>query len=361
MTRHFEDERRLKKVHFLVPGPIDTLTGGFIYDRKMVEVLRIDGMLGTLIELDGPYPLGDEELRRRAETALEALPSGGLLIIDGLAYTALDPVLDRTRSHSKIIVLVHHLLGDETGLRKEVSEKLLTAETRALRKASGIITTSSTTKNRLLTLDNSVRHLKSIYPGVEQIAPHPVPRKQDNGAPCSLLSVGILVPRKGHDLLINALAGLEDLPWRLTIVGEARDKDYARLLQQQISDAGLADRITLSGMSSDAELQEHYRSADLFVLASRHEGFGIALAEAVSYGLPILSTTAGAIPEAVPEEARLLVPPDDVPALQTALRQLLEDGASLATVRAGAEQAAQSVRNWTDAQSEFIDLVKELV
>ena len=123
-----------------------------------------------------------------------------------------------------------------------------------------------------------------------------------------------MVPRKGYDLLVEALAGLIDLPWTLTIVGDCgRDPATAARLKADIARHRLAPRVTHRRMRCRIErLAELYASSDLFVLPSRHEGFGMAYAEAIAYGLPVIGTTAGAIPETVPAQAGVLVPPDDV-------------------------------------------------
>ena len=169
-----------------------------------------------------------------------------------------------------------------------------------------------------------------------------------------LLSVGTLVPRKGHDLLIAALAILQNLPWRLTILGDSeRDPSTTAALRRAIAKAGLGERIALVGAVSPSELQQHYIAADLFVLASRHEGYGMAYAEAIAHGLPVIGTTAGAIPEAVPEGAGVLVPPEDVPALAAALRRLLSDSAARYGLAQVARQAAPRLPRWRDSAALF--------
>src|SRR6185503_6093571 len=123
-----------------------------------------------------------------------------------------------------------------------------------------------------------------------------------------LLAVGSVVPRKGYDVLVAALATLADLPWRLTIVGDCtRDAAAAGGLRQAITGARLDDRVILAGAVPPAQLAAHYGAADVFVLPSRHEGYGMAFAEAIAHGLPVVGTTAGAIPETVPAGAGVLV------------------------------------------------------
>jgi glycosyltransferase involved in cell wall biosynthesis len=161
------------------------------------------------------------------------------------------------------------------------------------------------------------------------------------------LSVGSLVPRKGHDVLVSALAKVADLDWRLTIVGP-RDRDPATTaqLEAQIAALGLARRITLAGAVTPDRLAEFYAAADVFVLASRFEGYGMAFAEAASCGLPMIGTATGAIPDMIRPGAGLLVPPDDIEALAAALRRLITDRALREHLAAAALAAADRLPTW---------------
>ena len=173
------------------------------------------------------------------------------------------------------------------------------------------VVATSTTTAETLTRDYAVPSDRLVVapPGTDPAAP-----AARCGNPPHILSLGSVTPRKGHDLLVAALTSLTHLPWRCTIAGSHdRAPETARRLRAQIETAGLANRILLPG---EVETVENlYADADLFVLASRHEGFGMAYAEALIRGLPVIGTTAGAIPAVVPEAAGALVPPDDGPAL----------------------------------------------
>src|SRR5262249_3492611 len=165
--------------------------------------------------------------------------------------------------------------------------------------------------------------------------------RREKGSSIALLSVGILVPRKGHELLVAALSSLEDLPWRLTIVGDrTRDAQAAARLDADILRHGLASRITIESAVPEEHLAELYRAADVFVLASLYEGYGMAFAQAIAYGVPVIGTTAGAIPETVPAGSGLLVPPGDSSALAAALRLVISDEAERARPAAHARAAA---------------------
>jgi glycosyltransferase involved in cell wall biosynthesis len=175
----------------------------------------------------------------------------------------------------------------------------------------------------------------------------------------ALLAVGAVVPRKGYDLLVAALARLEHLRWRLAIVGDCgRSPDTSRRLEADIARFGLAERIRLRGALTPDELASLYAASDLFVLPSRFEGYGMAFAEAIAHGLPVVGTRAGAIPDTVPSDAGVLVPPDDVEALAVALRRLIEDPHERARLAAGARAA--TFPTWQEQAALFSGVLDRL-
>jgi glycosyltransferase involved in cell wall biosynthesis len=141
-------------------------------------------------------------------------------------------------------------------------------------------------------------------------------------------------------VLVAALGRIRHLPWRLVIAGDrGRHPATAARLAADIAALGLTDRIELRGALLEDALGALYAASDLFVLPSHHEGYGMAYAEAMVHGLPVIGTTAGAIPETVPPQAGVLVPPDDVAALAAALRELIESAPERERLAAGARAA----------------------
>jgi glycosyltransferase involved in cell wall biosynthesis len=162
------------------------------------------------------------------------------------------------------------------------------------------------------------------------------------------------VPRKGYDVLLAALAQVRDLSWRLTIVG-ARDRSPATAAEVDaaVAELDLAHRVNLAGVVSPERLAALYAEADVFVLPSRFEGYGMAFAEALAHGVPVIGTTAGAIPETVPAGAGILVAPDDVAALATALRLLITNGEERLRLAACARAAATQLPTWPQSARLF--------
>jgi len=143
---------------------------------------------------------------------------------------------------------------------------------------------------------------------------------------------------------------LRELDWRLTCIGSLeRDRATAEAVRRAIADKRLGERITLAGECTLARVSAAYRDADVFVLPSYEEGYGMACTEALAYGLPLVTTTAGAIAETVPASAALLVAPGDAIALREALRQVMTDTDMRARLASGAALAARALPDWPAA------------
>ncbi|MEJ8851559.1 glycosyltransferase family 4 protein [Variovorax rhizosphaerae] len=335
---------------FLIPGDLDTHTGGYTYDRHIIEELRASGWQVDVHALGDGYPAPDAEALARAARVVEALPDGALVVVDGLAFGVLDELAHRHAQRLRWVALVHHPLSLETGLDADRQRALFESERSALAAVRGVIVTSPFTARGLDAFGVPPSRIATVVPGTEPAPPAP----GSGGEALSLLCVATLTPRKGHAVLVEALAGLREQAWTLHCVGSATmDAACATTLGEAIDQHGLRDRVVLHGDKAEGELEKFYAAADAFVLPSFHEGYGMALAEALARGLPIISTQAGAIPDTVPRAAGELVPPGDVVALRTALRRLMEDAAWRTQLRAGAMAARQALPTWTQSGARF--------
>jgi glycosyltransferase involved in cell wall biosynthesis len=347
-------------IDLVVPGPIETLTGGFIYDRRMAEALRRAGRLGAVICLEGHYPNPGDMALRGAARRLVAAPGTGPLVVDGLALTPLIEHGDALPRDRALIALIHHPLCDETGLSPTAADALFQAERLALRHALGCVVTSPSTGRRLADFGVSPDRFRVVLPGLDQPRARPRARPATPG-PVRLLCVATLSPRKGQDILLTALAALRDLEWSLDLVGAARDPSFSARIKSMVTSLGLAGRVRVLGEVEGARLNDHYRDADIFVLPSYHEGFGMALSEAMAHGLAIVSTRAGAIPETVPDDAGKLVDPGDAPALSACLLDLISEPEARLEAGAAARRAAARMPSWTASGINFVAAVDDLL
>lgn len=340
----------MSRAVFAVPGDLSTPTGGYAYDRRIIAGLTALGWSVDVLDLGDGFPAAGEERKDRAAALLLGTPRDAALVIDGLALGVLPRAAARLKATHRVIALVHHPLACESGLREDVRQMLQVSERAALAHVRGVVVTSASTA-KLLARDYGVPEtvIAVVRPGSER-----VPAAAGSGDGLSLLAVGSVVPRKGYDVLVAALAAVKDLPWTLTIAGDlGRDPAAARNLETAIARHGLQRRIVLAGAVPDEALAALYERADLFVLASRFEGYGMALADAVAYGLPVVATKAGAIPEAVPADAGILVPPDDVAALASALRRVIGNETERFRLAANARAAASCLPSWDDQAKLF--------
>ncbi|MBB3935711.1 glycosyltransferase family 4 protein [Aureimonas phyllosphaerae] len=327
---------------FAIPGDLDAPSGGYSYDRRMIAELGGLGWQVDVLALPAGFPLPGRADLAATAAAFRALPDGALVLVDGLAFGALPDVARSEGTRLRIVALVHHPLALEDGLAAPVADALRASEREALARARAVVATSSTTA-RLLSIGFGVGSRIAVAPpGTERPA---APLERPSSRMPTILSVGSLIPRKDHALLVDALTGLVERPWRCRIVGsETADPPTARALKVRIADAGLERRIAVVGAVRDVAAE--YRTADIFALPSRFEGYGMAFAEAMAHGLPIVGCDGGAVSEVVPSSAGMLVEPGDAQAFTRALEALIRDAALRQRMADGALEAAARLPTW---------------
>jgi glycosyltransferase involved in cell wall biosynthesis len=344
--------------YFAIPGDPNSLTGGFIYNRRVIETLQNGIMPVRTLPWPPSFPFPTPPDLSYVAASLAMLPDDSVVLIDGLAFGALPAQMMAEASRLRLIALVHHPLAYETGLSPDVRHGFIESERKALLAAHRIITTSAMTAQILIADFGVPRHRVTIaLPGGDPPLKADRPRQMDTPI---LLSVGAVIPRKGHELLAEALDQIADLPWQCIIVGSlARDPQTVARLRARLAASAVETRIRLAGEIPN--IQPLYAQADIFVLASHYEGYGMAFAEALRHGLPIIGTTGGAIPEVVPAAAGLLTPPNDAPQFATALRTVLVNPSLRQSLADGACQAAKALPSWRETASVFARLVHDLV
>jgi glycosyltransferase involved in cell wall biosynthesis len=319
-------------VHVLVPAGLeDRPSGGNTYDRRICAGLAVAGWDVRQHQVAGGWP--EPAAGVRLDRLVSQLPDGALVLVDGLVAAGAGPALTPHAERLRLVVLVHMLHPGE--------RDVLTA-------AAAVLATSCWTRDQLLTRYPLRPELVRVArPGVDPAEPAAA---SDDGH--RLLCVAALAPHKGHDLLVGALSAVADRPWQCACVGPLdRDPGFVEALRHQIEAAGLGSRIGLVGPLTGSALDEAYRAADLLVLASRSEAYGMVVTEALARGVPVLTTAVGGLPEALGGDADgnrpgLLVPPEDPAALAGALRRWLAEAELRARLRAAAWERRRALTGW---------------
>lgn len=338
-------------LHFVVAGDPAQLTGGYRYDARIVQALRARGLPVDVTGLPGRFPHADDAARQALHRALASLPDRSIAVIDGLALGGLPEVAGAHARRLRLVALVHHPLADETGLEDCQRAAFLDSERAALAHMVRVIATSRFTARRLADYGVDAERIAVIEPGVDAS-----PLAAADGAEPRLLCVATLTPRKGHDVLMAALARLTDLRWRCDCIGSlTRAPEHAARIAGLISTHRLQARVRLLGECPTDALGAAYRDADLFVLPSHYEGYGMVVTEALACGLPVLTTTGGALADTLPPGAGLTVAPGDADALADALRRLLHDRPLRLQMRDGARRVRSGLAGWPAAGDAFAE------
>ncbi len=308
---------------YALPKDYAQATGGYNYNKRLVCELKRLGWDVDWLDLPTGFPMLSPDTERRTAECFSALGEGALVLSDQLCLSMLPELVKSLEHRMNLVSIVHHPLALEGYDVEAAPGDLKHLEASSLRSAALVIVTSEITSRTLIT-EYGVDAGKILVapPGTDP----QLPAVGSGGQAVAVLSVGAVVPRKGHDLLVRALADVSDLPWQALIVGNLdRAPRHVSMLRKLISASNLESRIKLAGELTSCEIELEWNSADVFVSASRHEGFGMAVSEAMARGLPLITTHAGAIGDRLSAEACCLVPNGDEKALAKALRRVLAD------------------------------------
>ena len=338
---------------YAISDDYERATGGWVYNERLLEGLAQLGWRIRRLTLPAGFPNPPPDARTEAAAAFCSIADGTLVLVDQLCLGVLPEVAKAEAQRLRLVMIVHHPLALEDVRARDASQAYAQSERDALRHVAAAIATSPNTA-RILAADYAVDADRIIVapPGVDR-APA---ARGGGGRVLNLLSVGAVVPRKDHGALISALAGLRHLPWRIVIVGNTtRAAAQLARIRTRIAASGLSSRIALTGELSAHALARRWQTADLYVAASRHEGYGMAIAEALAHGLPVITTRAGAVGQWIGHRGAIVVPNGNTAQLRTAIARVLSQPAVRAELRRGAMARRLALPTW-EATAEAVHL-----
>ncbi|MDA2804010.1 glycosyltransferase family 4 protein [Nocardiopsis suaedae] len=337
-------------------------SGGNVYDRRILEELARTGVPVRGVPVDGAWPLPDASGSGRLAAALADLPDGAPVLVDGLVACGVPEVVVPAAARLRLAVLVHLPLADETGTPPGRASVLERGEGAVLRAVDLVVATSGHAARDLARRHGlDPERVCTVEPGT---APAPAAPGSDGAS--RLLCVASVTPRKGHDVLVEALAANRARRWVCVCAGpEPAGSAFPRQVRRRIGEHGLTGRVRFTGPLEPPALDRAYAEADLVLQPSRAETFGMAVAEALARGIPVVVGAAGALPATVGRSSDgtvpgLLVPPDDASALGAAIGRWLEDEALRDELRAAARARRAELRTWQSAARDMAGVLERL-
>jgi glycosyltransferase involved in cell wall biosynthesis len=344
----------VRTLHFVVPDGIDDParpSGGNTYDRNLCREFTSLGWSVHEHPVPGFWSEPDAASFAALDAAMRRIPDGGLTVLDGLIASPAPHVLAPHARRLRLVVLVHMPLGLRPGV--DDAGEIRLRERAVLSAADAVIATSGWSRNRLMELYAlTADRLHVAQPGVQ-----PAELATGTATGEALLTVAAVIPNKGHDLLLDALARIPDLSWHWVCVGSLdRDPNFVEALRRRSREHGLADRVCFAGASAGADLDRTYAEADVMVLASRAETYGMVVTEALARGLPVIATDVGGVTEALGHGSDgtppgLVEPSENPVALADALRSWLTDVELRTRLRQAARERRESLRDWSATTS----------
>jgi glycosyltransferase involved in cell wall biosynthesis len=349
-------------VHVVVPDGIDDParpSGGNSYDRRICRGLAALGWSVHEHAVPGAWPRPDAAACAALSGVIAGIPDSAVVLLDGLVASTVPHVLVPESRRLRLVVLVHMPLGDGPPVDRVGDAR---AQEHAVLSAVAAVVTTSTWARRLLLARYALRpgQVHVAEPGVDA-----ADLATGTASGGELLCVAAVTPGKGHDVLLAGLATVTDLPWRCVCVGSLdRDPSFVSGLRCQGREGGIGDRVLFTGPRTGDDLDVAYAAADVLVLASRAETYGMVVTEALARGLPVIATAVGGLPEALGRDSDgvrpgLLVPPDDPLAFGAALRRWLDDPRRRERLRRAAQERRVSLKGWSTTTDRISHILAE--
>jgi len=340
------------RVAFVTVGDTGRKTGGYLYNARVVGGLRGGGVEVEEVVVGGADP-GEQVASAPRVGAMLDPSSFDAIVVDALARIAVAPHLDRWRASSPVVALVHELpsVAGEDASERHREAPLLRADV--------LVAVSEHGRGLLEARGVPPGRIRVVPPGSDRLTP-PKESPDRKAGPTRALCVAQWIPRKGISILVEAWVRRPRPGAALELLGEAEtDPNYAASVREIIA-AASDSSIFVRGPVDDAALAAAYAAADLFVLPSRYEGYGMVFAEALRFGLPVVACRVGPVPDLVSREAALLIPPDDAGALSEALDLLLGDPGLRDRMSDAARRRAARLPRWRDTVAGFCEVLQSV-
>lgn len=346
------------KIHFIIPGALEQLTGGYIYDQKIITGLSEKGYRVVIHNPGNDFPFPGRESLDQYHKILKAIEPGETVIIDSLALGPAEEIISLFSAQNPMVALMHLPLFMNPSFNEKEKKFFRLQETSVLSKMRVIIAVSRHTEQVIQECGVDPSKIQVISPRAESLK-----RKEKYPvAPRSLLCVANYTRNKGHSMLIEALCNQENSDWIMRCYGDqTMEKDCFAKLQQRVKSYGLENRILFNGPRPQEALPEIYLSSDLFILPSEYESYPMVLAEALVHGVPVVAAKAGGIPEVVPEGAGVFFKPRSIQSLGAAINAVIGNNGLYKNLCRTAAGYYKSAYSWNWNVGRFEQILKSLI
>jgi glycosyltransferase involved in cell wall biosynthesis len=340
-------------LYFLITGNLHSLTGGYLYNTHMINGLKEKGYTVNVLATDWQWKDIDE-LEKICRYNLEKLPHGTCIVVDSLILASLHQIIQEFRKRLIFLGLIH--LPSSYDILSGVQGELAREELIALDHVRQVIVTGRFTFDLLCHAGLNPVKIRIVEPGTDLF-----PRKKRYKAvPSELLCISNYSSLKAQDMMIRALYRLADRDWTLHLYGSMdRDREYTASVRSLIQQLKMEHRIYMHGIVERDEISGVFLNADLFLLPSLFESYGMVLTESLAHGIPVVTTLAGNLPCTVPAGMGLLIEPGNEEQLAEAICSLFDDPKKYSNLCAAASQYFRQVRSWEKAVTDFEMIIRD--
>jgi len=357
------------RIGLLIYGSLDTVSGGYLYDRQLVRYLEAQGDHVQVVSIpwrNYPKHLFDN-LSTDLFNRLLNLPVD-ILLQDELNHPSLFYLNQRLKKAAsyRMISIVHHLRSSEfhTAWKRAIYQLV---ERHYLDSVDGFIYNSQNTRHQVESLSGVSKDNVVAYPAGnrfhQELTQEMIEIRASQEGPLKILFLGNVIPRKGLHILLKALGEIEEKDWYLSVVGSLDfDPEYVNRIMQVVHGSGFAKKVMFFGPLQEDQLKEVMLNCHILAMPSYHEGFGIAYLEGMGFGLPAIGTTSGGASEIITHEVNgFLLPREDAPVLGENIARLIDDRKLLTRMSLAALERFNQHPPWDDSMSRVRSFLDKII